>query len=100
MQTASRLLLHLAEAARRRDPWAITTALRALVQHEKKKKGGGIAEHLGKLIPHGADDARSQQARKYLDEITPRLQLDQLILQDHVREACAKLDFPLPKLRI
>jgi len=84
-------VLHLAEAARRRDPWAITTALRALVLHENKKKSGGIAEHLRKLIPHAADDARSQQARKYLDEITPRLQLDQLILQDHVREACAEL---------
>ena len=91
MQTGSRLVLHLAEAARRRDPWAITTALRALVQHEEKKKGGGIAEHLRTLIPHAGDDARSRQALKYLDEIPPRLQLDDLMLDADVREACAEL---------
>ena len=91
MQTASRLVLHLAEAARRRDPWAITTALRALVQHEEKKKGGGIAEHLRTLIPHAGDDARSRQALKYLDEIPPRLRLDDLMLDADVREACAEL---------
>ena len=84
-------MLHLAEAARRRDPWAITTALRALVQHEEKKKGGGIAEHLRKLIPHAGGDARSRHALKYLDEIAPRLQLDELMLDAHVREACAEL---------
>ena len=91
MQTTSRLVLHLADAARRRDPWAITTALRALVQHEEKKKGGGIAEQLRKLIPHAAGDAHSRHALKYLDEITPRLQLDDLMLDAHVREACSEL---------
>lgn len=90
MQTASRLVLHLAEAARRRDPWAITTALRALAQHEEKQKGGGIAEHLRKLVPH-AGDAPNHRARKYLDEITPRLQLDDLTLDVDVRETCAEL---------
>lgn len=43
-------MLHLAEAARRRGPWAVTNALRALVQHEEKKNGG-TAEHLRPLIP-------------------------------------------------
>ena len=91
MQIASRLVLHLAEAARRRDPWAVTTALRALVQHEEKKKGGGIAEHLRTLIPPAGGDARSRQALKYLDEIPPRLQLYDLMLDADVREACAEL---------
>lgn len=90
MQTTSRLVLHLAEAARRRDPWAITTALRALVQHEERKKDGGIAEHLRNLSPHAGDDTRSPQALKYLDEIMLRLQLDELILDAHVLEACAE----------
>ena len=52
MQNVSRLVLHLAEAARRRDPWALTNALRALAEHEEKKKTGGIAEQLRRLIPH------------------------------------------------
>ena len=91
MHIASRLVLHLAEAARRRDPWAITTALRALVQHEEKKKDGGIADHLRTLIPHAGDDARSRHALKYLEEIAPRLQLDELMLDADVREACAEL---------
>ena len=91
MQNASRLVLHLAEAARRRDPWAVTNALRALVQHEEKKKSGGIAEHLRRLIPHPGNDASNHQALNYLNQITPRWRLDQLQLRGHVREACAEL---------
>ena len=91
MHITSRLVLHLAEAARRRDPWAITTALQALVQHEKKKKDGGISEHLRKLIPHAGGNDRSRHALKYLDEIAPRLQLEDLMLESNVRETCAEL---------
>ena len=91
MHMGSQLVLHLAEAARRRDPWTITNALRALVQHEEKKKGGGIAEHLRTLIPHAGGDTRNHQALKYLDEIPPRVQLDDLLLDTNVRETCAEL---------
>ena len=91
MQTASRLVLDLAHAARRRDPWATTNALRALVQNEEKKKNGGIAEHLRKLIPQSRGDARNVKALKHLDERTPQVRIDDLILAGHVREACAEL---------
>ena len=92
MQNASRLVLHLAQAARRRDPCAVTNALRALAQHEEKKKGGGIAEHLHRLIPHG-NAPGDDKALKYLNEFTPQVRLDHLVLDNHVREACDELVF-------
>ena len=91
MQNASRLVLHLAEAARRRDSWAVTNALKALAQHEEKKKGGGIAEHLRRLIPQSGATPSDDKALKYLNEIAPRVQLDHLQLHSHVREACIEL---------
>ena len=91
MQTASRLVLHLAQAARRRDAFGITNALRALVHHEENKKNGGIAEQLRRLIPHAGGQPRDDKALKHLHAITPRVRLGQLMLDDHVREACAEL---------
>jgi len=92
LQNASRLVLQLAEAARRLDPWALTNALRALAEHEeKKKKTGGIAEQLRRLIPHAGQDPGQHKALKHLHERTPRLQLDDLQLDDHVRETCDEL---------
>ncbi len=88
----SRLVLQLAQAACRRDPWGAINAIRTLVEHEEKKKSGGIAEQLRRLLPHPGKDPRNQMAAlKYLDEATPRIQLDDLQLHDDVREACAEL---------
>ncbi len=88
----SRLVLQLAQAARRRDLWGVTNAIQALVEHEEKKKSGGIAEQLRRLLPHAGNDPRNQVAAlKYLDEVTPRVRLDDLQLHDDVREACTEL---------
>lgn len=88
----SRLVLQLAQAACRRDPWGATNAIRALVEHEEKKKSGGIAEQLRRLLPHPGKNHQNQMAAlKHLDEVTPRLRLDELQLRDDVREACAEL---------
>ncbi len=84
-------MMQLAEAARRLDPWAVTNALRALAQHEEKKKTGGIAKQLRRLIPHAGQDPGQHKALKHLHERTPRLQLDDLQLDDHVRETCNEL---------
>ena len=91
MQTASRLVLDLAHAARRHDPWATTNALRTLVQNEEKKKSGGIAEHLRQLIPRLGENGRPHKAQQYLDEIEPKLRIDDLILAGEIRETCAEL---------
>lgn len=88
----SGLVLQLAQAACRRDPWGTTNAVRALVEHEEKKKSGGIADQLRRLLPHPGKDPRNQMAAlKYLDEATPRIRLDDLQLHDDVRETCAEL---------
>ena len=71
MQNASRLVLNLAEAAHRNDRWALTNALREIVENEKKKKGGGIAEQIrqadtprrqGRAPPQGAGIPRRDRA--------------------------------------
>ena len=91
MQNPSRLVLNLAEAAHRNDRWALTNALREIVENERKKKGGGIAEHLRQLIPRTGEDGRPHKAQQYLDEITPRLKIHDLVLADDVHQACAEL---------
>jgi SpoVK/Ycf46/Vps4 family AAA+-type ATPase len=65
--------------------------LRALAEHENCKKGGGIAEALRRLIPRASGQPRDDKALKYLDEITPAERLDELMLGEHVRDACAEL---------
>ncbi|MYD84706.1 MAG: AAA family ATPase, partial [Acidobacteria bacterium] len=86
------LVLQLARAACRRDPWGTTNAVRALVEHEEKKKSGGIAEQLRALLPHPGKDPQNQMtALKHLDEVTPQVKLDDLQLHDEVRETVAEL---------
>ena len=91
MHPTSRLVLLLAQAARRRDPFAVTQALRTLADHEDKKKSGGIAPELRRLIPQNGRQPQDAESLKHLNELTPTVQLDQLVLDDDVRETCADL---------
>ena len=85
------LVLRLAEAARRHDQGAITRVLRVLVEQEEKKKRGGIADQLRRLIPRTGADGQNDKALEYLAETTPRLSLHDLQLQPAVRRACEEL---------
>ena len=86
------LVLRLAEAARRHDQGAITRVLRALVEHEEKKKRG---EHRRPAAaPDPADRSRTgRTTRRWSTSRRPlrSLSLHDLQLQPAVRGACEEL---------
>ena len=88
---AGMLVLRLAEAARRHDQGAITRVLRALVEHEDKKKRGSIADQLRRLIPRTGTDGRNDKALEHLAQTTPQVSLHDLQLQPAVRGTCEEL---------
>ena len=88
MHPASRLVLQLAQAARRNDQRSVTAALRALLANEEKKKSAGIAAGLRHLIPQ---EGSNHKGLKHLAERPPRVSLGDLMLRANVREACEEL---------
>ena len=85
------LVLRLADAARRHDQGAITRVLRALVELEEKKKRGGIADQLRRLLPRTGAGGENDKTLEYLAETTPQVSLHDLQLQPAVRGACEEL---------
>ena len=85
------LVLRLADAARRHDQGAITRVLRALIELEEKKKRGGIADQLRRLLPRTGAGGENDKTLEYLTETTPQVSLHDLQLQPAVRGACEEL---------